>query len=130
MAKIILGKRPTSFKKKLSILLPEGEQGEITVTYRYRNRAEFAEFVDSIFQASAVTPAGKTDEEVNFSLAEALAKSTEANADYIMQVAEGWDLDAAFSREAVEQLCNELPGVAVAVIDTYRQACVEGRLGN
>ena len=130
MAKIILGKRPESFPKKLSVLLPTGETGDITVTYKYRTREEFAEFVDSIFKASAVTPAGKTDEEVRFSLAEALAKSTEANTDYILQVATGWDLDAEFSRDAVKQLCNELPGVAVAVIETYRQACVEGRLGN
>lgn len=130
MAKITLGKRPKSFDKKLSVQMLEGEIGEMVVTYKYRTRAEFAEFVDSIFKAASVAPKNQSDEEVKFSLAEALSKSTESNVDYIMQIVEGWNLDAEFSRANVEQLCNELPGVAVVLIDTYRQACVEGRLGN
>lgn len=130
MAKIVLGKRPQSFKKKIAVQLPEGETGEITVTYKYRTRNEFGAFVDEVFKSAGITPANQSDEEVKFSLAEALAKTTDTNADYVMQIVEGWDLDAAFSRDAVSQLCNELPGVSMAIIDTYRQACIEGRLGN
>lgn len=130
MAKIVLGAAPKSFKKKLSVPMLDGTVGEITLTYKYRTRAQFAEFVDGIFQSAGVAPAGQGDEEVKFSLAQALAKTTETNADYILQVVEAWDLDSPFSRDSVAQLCNELPGVAVAVIDTYRQACIEGRLGN
>lgn len=130
MAKIVLGKRPESFKKKVTVQLPEGEMGEITVIYKYRTRKEFGEFVDGLFAAANVTPAGTSDEEVKFSLVQALAKMTGTNASYVMETLLGWDLAAEFSRESVEQLCDELPGVAMAIIDTYRQACVEGRLGN
>jgi hypothetical protein len=35
-----------------------------------------------------------------------------------------------FSRAAVEQLCDELPGAAQDIMDAYRAAVVEGRLGN
>jgi hypothetical protein len=130
MAKIVLGAAPKSFKKKLSVPLLDGTVGDITLTYKYRTRAAFAEFVDSLFKEAGVTPTGQADEEVKFSLAQALAKATDSNADYILQIVEGWDLDAEFNRLSVAQLCTELPGVAVAIIDTYRQACVEGRLGN
>lgn len=130
MAKVILGAAPKSFSKKLSVPMLDGTVGEITLTYKYRSRKEFAEFIDGVFSATGVTPEGQTDDEVKFSLAQALGRATETNADYIMQVVEGWDLKAEFNRQSVAQLCDELPGVAIAIIDTYRQACVEGRLGN
>lgn len=130
MAKIVLGNRPKSFKKKVTVQMPEGGTGEITVSYVYRTRKEFGVFVDEVFKDAGVKPAGQTDEEVRFSLAEALAKTTEINADYIMKIAEGWDIPEDFTRPNVEQLCDELPGVAMAIIDTYRQAVSEGRLGN
>lgn len=130
MAKIVLGSRPESFKKKILVQLPEGETGEITVTYKYRTRKEFGAFVDEVVKSAGVTLAGPSDDEVKFSLAQALAKTTGDNADYVMQIVLGWDLAAAFSRESVAQLCDELPGVSMAIIDTYRQACIDGRLGN
>jgi hypothetical protein len=130
MAKIVLGKRPESFKKKITVALPEGGMGEITISYIYRTRTEFGAFVDEVFKDAGVKPAGKSDEEVRISLAEALAKTIEMNAEYIMKIANGWDLEAEFSADSVKQLCDELPGVAMALIDTYRQAISEGRLGN
>lgn len=130
MAKIVLGNRPKSFKKKVTVQMPEGGTGEITVSYIYRTRKEFGVFVDEVFKDAGVKPSGQTDEEVKFSLAEALAKTTEINADYIMKIADGWDIPEDFTRPNVEQLCDELPGVAMAMIDTYRQAVSEGRLGN
>lgn len=130
MAKIVLGSRPESFKKKILVQLPEGETGEITVTYKYRTRKEFGAFVDEVVKSAGVTLAGPSDDEVKFSLAQALAKTTGDNADYVMQIVTGWDLAAPFSRESVAQLCDELPGVSMAIIDTYRQACIDGRLGN
>lgn len=130
MAKIVLGKRPDAFKKKITVALPEGGMGELTISYIYRTRTEFGAFVDEVFKDAGVKPAGKSDEEVRISLAEALAKTIEMNAEYIMKIANGWDLEAEFSADSVKQLCDELPGVAMALIDTYRQAISEGRLGN
>jgi hypothetical protein len=130
MAKIVLGSRPPSFKKKITVALPEGVDGEITVTYKYRTRSEFGAFVDEVFKTAAITPKDNSDNEIKFSLAEALAKTTEVNADYLMKIMDGWDLSSDFTRDNVAQLCDELPGVALAIIDNYRQAISEGRLGN
>lgn len=130
MAKIILGKRPKSFKRALSVALPEGEMGTIELSYVYRTRTEFGVFVDELLQAARVTPASAAAEDVDFSLALALERTRDTNADYIMRIVDGWNLDAEFSRPAVVQMCDELPGVALAIINDYRAAITEGRLGN
>lgn len=130
MAKIKLGSRPETFNRKLTVLLPEGDKGEIEIVYRYRTRTEFGTFVDELLASAGVKAKGTDDESVSISLRRALEQTRDANADYIMQIATGWNLDQEFSRETVAQMCDELPGVALTVIETYRQAIVEGRLGN
>lgn len=130
MAKIILGKRPQNFKRTITVDLLEGGKGSIEVSYLYRTRSEFGKFVDDLMDAAGMTLSDQTEEEVKFSLEQALKKTLETNADYIMKIADGWNLDVEFSRAAVAQLCNELPGAALQIIDQYRTAITEGRLGN
>lgn len=136
MAKIKLGARPKTFKHKVAVVLLDGTKGDIEMVYRYRTRAEFGKFIDDLFGAARLDPPRQDDDAMALSLAEALAKTGDTNADYILQVAEGWDLRdaddgaAEFTRDNIAQLCNELPGVALAIINAYRLACMEGRLGN
>jgi len=130
MAKIILGKRPKSFKRSLKIALPEGVDGSIELSYVYRTRTEFGQFVDGLLQAARVTPASAADEDIEFSLRESLERTRDTNAEYIAQIVDGWNLDEEFSLPALVQLCDELPGVALAIINDYRAAITEGRLGN
>ena len=130
MAKITLGTRPKNFKRRLTIALPEDEQGTIELLYVYRTRAEFGAFVDGLLKSAEVTPASASDEDVAFSLQQALERTRDTNADYILQIVAGWNLPDDFSRPAVVQLCDELPGVALAIINDYRAAITEGRLGN
>jgi len=130
MAKIVLGKRPKNFKKIIKIPMLEGGEGTVEVSYIYRTRTEFGAFVDELFADAGVKPASQADDDVKFSLAEALARTRDTNADYILKIVDGWNLDIDFSREAVVQMCDELPGAALAMIDSYRLAVTEGRLGN
>lgn len=130
--KIKLGARPKSFQKLITVPLPEGVDGTMTVDYVYRTRTEFGEFIDNMFASGKAKPPapGATEEEVKFSLERLLTEQCSANADYILKVIDGWDLDEPFSRTAVVQLCDELPGVALAIIEQYRAAVSDGRLGN
>jgi len=130
MAKITLGKRPKNFKRTVTANLLEGGEGKVEMSFIYRTRTEFGAFVDVLFDAAGEQPTGKTDDEVKFSLARALEKTRDSNADYIMKIADGWNLDVEFSRAAVVQMCDELPGIALEIINTYRMAVTEGRLGN
>ena len=130
MAKIILGKRPKSFTRAIKVPMLEGGEGTIEVSFVYRTRTEFGAFVDELLDAAKVVPASASDDDVKFSLAEALERTRDTNADYILRIADGWNLDEPFSRAALVQLCDELPGAALAIIDQYRAAITEGRLGN
>jgi len=131
MAKVVLGKRPESFKRPVKFPMLDGTTGTIEVTYKYRTRKEFGAFVDSV--AEAARAAGEVivaDETKPFSLAEYFEKNSVANADYVLGIAQAWNLDVDFDKEAIEQLGDELPAALSAVMETYRLACVEGRLGN
>ena len=130
MAKITLGKRPKSFKRAIKVPMLEGGEGTMEVSFVYRTRTEFGAFVDELLEAAQVVPASASDEDVKFSLAVSLSKTRDTNADYIMRIVDGWNLDSEFSRAAVVQMCDELPGAALAIIDQYRAAITEGRLGN
>lgn len=130
MAKITLGKRPTSFKKTIKVPMLEGGEGTVEIEYVYKTRTEFGAFVDELLGAAGVKPTGQTDDDVKFSLKQALERTRDTNADYIQKIVKGWNLDVEFSRAAVVQLCDELPGAAMSIIDSYRLAVTEGRLGN
>ena len=81
-------------------------------------------------QTRPTPPASQADDDVAFSLRQALEKTRDTNADYILQISDGWNLDEDFNRASVVQLCDELPGAAQAIIEAYRAALTEGRLGN
>ncbi|WP_288379838.1 phage tail assembly chaperone [uncultured Massilia sp.] len=138
--KVVLGKRPASFSKEVTFPMLDGSTGCILVDYVYRTRKEHAEFADGVqagidakakaegerYQALAAAgedlPSVKQADLVAFSLA--------ASADTIMGCVKDWNLDIPFDREAVEQLVDELPAAATAIVASYREAITEGRLGN
>lgn len=140
MAKIILGKRPTSFKRTITFPMPGEDAGSIEVQFKYRTRSEFAAFSDEI-QASVTADAGaevarlraKLDAGetiVDLSQADITARQNAFHARYLMGALEGWNLDVPFDKEAVDQLVDELPAAVSAIVSDYRAAVTEGRLGN
>lgn len=140
MAKIILGNRPKSFARTVNFQQVDGSPGSIGLTFKYRTRTEFGDFVDQIraeIDAKAATEmdqlkdlAAKKQPILELSQKEILRRETETNVGYIMGFVEGWDLDVAFDRAAVLQLGDEVPAAIPAIIDSYRDAIVDGRLGN
>ena len=127
MAKISLGKRPTTFKKNVSFPMLDGTTGTIEVSYVYRTRKEFGIFIDDLMAAAGETK--KPDDE-KFSMADLMEKTAGNNADYILKVVKGWNLDEELTHDNVQQLADELPAAVNAVMETYRIAVTEGRLAN
>ena len=136
MAKITLGKRPKNFKKNISVQMLDGTTGTVECVFKYRTKKEYGEFIDGITEAARAaekakeTPKAEDAEAKPFSLAEYLDNSVDAGADYILQILEVWNLDVELSKQSLEDLGNEFPGATAAIIDTYRTAVLEGRLGN
>lgn len=145
MAKIQLGKPPKSFSKELSFPMLDGTVGSIKVDYIYRSRKEFAAFLDSMLDAikadseaqlaaskARIASSDPVEPALDFGMSETQAnlKKASSQVDYILATVQGWNLDVPFDREAVEQLVDEVPLAAATVIQSYREAMTEGRLGN
>lgn len=126
MAKVVLGARPKNFKKVVKFPMLDGTTGQIEMSYKYRTRTEFGKFIDDLMEKAGTTPApdGK------FSMADLMAKTADSNAEYILSVADGWDVVADFTLANVQQLADEIPGAANAIMEDYREAITAGRLGN
>ena len=125
--KITLGNRPESIKRVVTFPLPEGEEGAIEAQFKYRTRVEFGRLIDDVFQPAEAEPPFKDGK---FSMELQQAQICETNADYLFRILVGWNLDVPFSREACLQLALEVPSAAQALMEKYREACLEGRLGN
>lgn len=135
MAKLVLGKRPKDFKRTINIQMLDGTTGSVECTFKYRTRKEFGEFIDAKTAAAleavkAETEAGKPDEGKAFSLKDHLEQSSETSAAYILDIVTGWNLDVELSLQSLQDLANEFPGAPGAIIEMYRAAIVDGRLGN
>jgi hypothetical protein len=129
MAKIKLGDRPKNIKRLVKVALPEGGTATLNMDFIYRTRREMGEFLDEILKEARVKTNAMADD-LDLSLAEALATAVEKNAEYIMACATGWDLEDEWTRANVERFCDEYPGVAIAVMTAYRETMSEGKAGN
>lgn len=129
MAKIKLGARPKNFNATVNVKLLDGTDGAIEMKFKYRTRTEFGAFLDEIHAENGASTAA-SDEDTSTLLKRAYETGVDRHAGQIMRAAEGWNLDEDFSLENIKALCDELPGVAFAIMESYRVAITEGRLGN
>ena len=128
MAKIVLGKTPKAFPAKIVVDMLDGTKGTVDVSFKYRTRTAFGAFLDSIFTDADVNPVAGEDASV--AIAQAMEKTRDTNANYLIQVLDGWNLDDELNRANLQQLCDEFPGVANTIMETYRVAVTEGRAKN
>lgn len=156
MAKIKLGKRPENFAPvPVTFPMPDGTEGVVNVTYKYRTRKEFGAYIDELIAqatdsaqaevkaeiaahadavaAATAAPEGEAKpipEIKAFSMMELMAKTSGSNADHLLGAVSSWDMGEPLKHETFEQLSDELPAGAIAMISAYRKLCQEGRLGN
>ncbi|OZI44482.1 hypothetical protein CEK29_07050 [Bordetella genomosp. 5] len=126
MAKIVLGKRPKSFTRKVTFPMLDGTEGVINCVFKYRTKTEFGELLDKL----GANVGAAVDTEKPFSLSDFYGGVNKKNAEHLLQILEGWDVEADLTSESVEQLADELPAAGAAIAHAYQLGIVEGRLGN
>ena len=129
MAKVVLGQRPKNFTAPARFQFLDGSDGIINVTYTYRTRSEFGAFLDEIYAENGVAKPIEGADDAHL-MALAYAAGNEKIAGQILRAAEGWDLDVPFSESSVQQLVDELPAAAAAIMTCYEVAIRDGRRGN
>ena len=126
MATISLGKAPKNFKKIVSVPMHDGTNGAVECLFKYRTATEYGDLVDRM----NATPTMSLDPDNQDLLGQQLRVKTRRNAEFLLEVLDGWNLDVSLTLDAAVQLCDELPGAADEIFEVYRRATVEGRLGN
>ena len=128
MYPIKLGSPPKSFPQTISFLRLTGEKCEIKVQYKYRTRAEFAQFIADLY------PTIKTPETQAYGAGvdvEAENKKAQVKeAQYIASAVEGWDLEEEFNAASIARLVDEYPAASIAITSVYREVITEGRSKN
>jgi Phage tail assembly chaperone len=127
MAKLQLGKAPTSFKRTITIEQLDGSKASIELDFKYRTRTQYAELLDSILVTDE-KKSKKADEQKSF--AEILKMQGDGTIDFMLQIANGWDLEDEFNRANVTILVDTFPNATTEINEAYRVAILEGRLKN
>ena len=129
MAKIKLGATPKTFKTfDVKIVMPDGDDGVIPVTYKYRTKSEFGKWLDAALETGKSDAKDQSSDE--FSWEKFYARNTELAVDQLLSAIDSWGLDMPLARDTLKQLGDELPAAITAMLAAYGAACREGRLGN
>ena len=129
MAKIKLGEKPATFAPfPVKFKMPDGSEGVISVTYKYRDREEFGAFQNEMLKGTDAQSAIGEDGKLDY---EKLYKQVgSSNADSLLGCVQAWDMDYDLTREVLQQFAREIPAGVVAMMQAYDLACTQGRLGN
>ena len=127
MAKIILGTTPKTFKRfPVKFKLPDGEDGVINVTFKYKTRSGYGDYLNDLFKSSG-EEAPATNADVDFV---ALYKKTGAkSAEKLVNAIDSWDFEYPLSADTLAQLNDEIPSALAALAGALQGACTEGKLG-
>lgn len=125
---ITLGKTPKTFKKfPVKFKTPDGEDSAIAVVFKYRTRSGYGEYLNSLF---AVTDSDKPAEGETVDFVELFAKGGARAVEKLLDAIDSWDFAEPLNKETLLQMQDEFPAAIAAFAETYRGACIEGKLGN
>lgn len=129
MAKIKLGATPETFKQfPVKFQMPDGTDGEISATFRYRTQKEYGQLLNESRtkdgQPLPTTADGAIDFETLYS------NGMRDNAEFLLKALHAWDLDEPLNAENLQAVANKYPAAIVALSAAYGAACREGKLGN
>jgi hypothetical protein len=125
MPKIKLGDKPKTFKPvALKFEMPDGSEGLMEVTYHYRTRSEYAQFIT---EQSKAKDGGDESKPVMERIVDGMIGG---NVDFLIGCVDAWNLDIELEEDSLRQLADEVPAAIRAVAEGYSDACLQGRLGN
>lgn len=128
MAKVILGKRPEAFTTKVEIPMLDGSTDEVKFEFHTRSRTEHAATMDA--HREEVQEKTKVKSGDKFSLEGFVGVHVDADADLILKLAKGWDLDDSFTKENVVRFINDFGGASQRTVEACRLAINEGIVKN
>lgn len=128
MAKLVLGKTPSTFKPfNVKFTLPDGDEDKILVTFKYKTRSQFAAFLNELFSEAGEE---KPSQEEKLDFEKLFAKGGDKTVSHLTKIIADWDFAEKPTAETLRALHDQAPAAAAAMTTAYSAACSEGRLGN
>ena len=127
MAKFKFGAPPKTFKRNIKFETLEGVKEDFDVVFNYRSRKEAGALFDEMLSAAKARGAQNRDD---MTMTEIMEATTGDNSKYLIKALASWEFEQELNDVNAERLANEWPGAAGAIMEAYRTACLEGRLGN
>ena len=124
---VVLGKPPTSFPAEVTFTTLSGEQAALQCEFVYRTKTEFGELLNELGQAAKDTINAPESDDENQNIFDGAIR---LQAQQLSKVLLSWDLPEPCDTDHLYALCNEYPSAFAAIVQTYRNAIVDGRLGN
>ena len=127
MPKLVLGKTPATFKPfNVKFTLPDGEEDQILVTFRYKTRSQYAAFLNELYnEAGEDKP---VDDKIDFE--KLFAKGGEKTVMQLSKIIADWDFAERPTTDTLRALHDQAPAAAAALTSYFSSACVDGKLGN
>lgn len=141
MAKLVLGKTPKTFKPfPVKFTLPDGQEDQITVTFVYKTRSQFAKFMDELFNANSAptevtqvgeeSPAATPESSKAPDFVDLFEQGGKKTVAHLSKIIADWDFVEKPTPEILGVMHDEAPAAAAAFATAYQDACTSGRLGN
>lgn len=129
--KIKLGATPKTFKPvTITVDMPDGNKGEIPLTFTYRTQDDYWAYRDEFFKVIGAEKPDEDQADVQARLPEVAKEARLRAAEHMLGAITAWELDIELNAEHLCQLFNEIPLSASAIGEAYQVACIQGRLGN
>lgn len=123
-----LGTKPKTFKPfPVRFTFPDGQEGAIVTTFKYKTRKEFGTYLDELYATSDVA---KPADSAKMNYADLFAKGGEKTVAQLLPAIDSWEFDYPLNKETLLQLQDEVPSAIAAFVESLRRACLEGHLGN
>lgn len=121
MAKFKLVKRPETIAHTVRWKDFDNKDVTLKVDFNYRSRSEFAALMDE---------GSNADLSEDAKLQEIIMAADSRGAEFLVKALNSWDLEEELNEENAALLFDQHQAAANAIITSYRNLCLEGRLGN
>ncbi|MFZ6801927.1 phage tail assembly chaperone [Undibacterium sp. Di24W] len=136
--KFVFGTAPETFKRNVEVIDIEGNVSEIEFTFKYRTKKQFAALLDEGVKAAKAEHAAADSESEKTGIdsisdqfySELCEKNDKKSAEYVLKIAQGWDVANEFCVTSLLDLENRFPGALQSTAQTYAKAVSEVRTKN
>lgn len=124
---------PETVKHTITLILPSGDEADLSIDYIYRDKREFAVYLDEQTKKAEKIESDnkkKSDKSAKRTRSQVHDETMKENVSEVLAIARGWDLDDDFNAQNIEAFENKYPGALISIVQGYFSALQGVRIKN